>query len=310
MRPAPLPVLAFAPAFALSVSLLTASPARAAEPLPQLEAYTVPARWRQPMAPFRIADRTWYVGTAGLSALLVKTDDGAILIDGGMPQTADLLLANLGKIGVPPHDLRYIVHSHAHGDHAGPLAAVKRATGAQVLSSAESAWLLARGGSDDLHFGDDILFPPVETDRLLHDGETIALGGMTLTAHFTPSHTPGSTSWTWTDTRDGKPLRIAYVDSLTAPGYRLIGHPRLPHLVDDYRRGFAAVRALPCDLLLTPHPDASGWTPDDAANRQPQPMSCADYADGAERRLDAEIAKQRAAEANTDEAPKQQGASH
>lgn len=275
--------------------LLAPGFASAAEPvLPQLEAYEVKESWRQPVTPFRIADHTWYVGTAGLSAVLVKTDAGAVLIDGGMPQAADMLLARLKALGVAPGELRYLLHSHAHADHAGPLAALKRATGAQVLSSAESAWLLARGGSDDIHFGDAIVFPPVQADRLLHDGETVAIGDIALTVHFTPGHTPGSMSWAWTDTRDGKPVRIAYADSLSAPGYVLLGNPRLPQLVDDYRRAFDIVRGLPCDVLLTPHPDQSGWAPGDAAAPHAMPTTCRSYADKAEQAFDAQLDKQRA----------------
>jgi metallo-beta-lactamase class B len=282
------------PALASLFLSLAAATAVATEPsLPQLQAYEVQDSWRQPIPPLQIADHTWYVGTAGLSALLVKTDDGAILIDGGMPQAADMLLANLRKLGVAPHEVRYLLHSHAHGDHAGPLAAVKRASGAQLLSNAESAWLLAHGGSDDIHFGDGIVFPPVQTDRLLHDGEAVTLGGLSLTVRFVPGHTPGSMAWTWTDTRGGKPVRIAYVDSMSAPGYQLIDNPRLPRIADDYRRAFDVVRALPCDLLLTPHPDASGWTPGDADNPQPKPMSCKAYADAAQQKFEAELAKQK-----------------
>lgn len=292
---------------ALACALLiaaTASPtfSPAAEPvLPPSQAYQTPDSWRQPVAPFQIADRTWYIGTDGLSALLIKTEAGAVLIDGGMPQAADMLLQRMRELGVAPGDLKLILHSHAHADHAGPLAAVQRATGARVLSNAESAALLARGGSNDLHFGDGMLFPVPRVDRLLMDGEVVELGGMRFTVHFTPAHTPGSMSWSWDDTRDdtrtdqrdGKPLRIAYVDSLSAPDYKLIDNTRYPHIVDDYRRGFAAVRALPCDLLLTPHPSASGWTPADTAAPHKLPMTCRAYADNAERALDVQLKNQR-----------------
>lgn len=287
------------PALVLTASLATAFDATATEavpPLPQLKAYTVHESWLQPIEPFRIADRTWYIGTAGLSALLVNTDEGAVLIDGGMPQAADMLLANMAKAGVKPSEVKYILHSHAHADHVGPLAAVQRATGAMLVSNAESAVLLARGGSDDIHFGDDLLYPPVQAGRIVMDGEVVELGGIRFQAHFTPAHTPGSTSWTWTDNRDGHPLRIAYADSISTPGYRLLDNPRYPHIVDDYRRGYAVMRALPCDLLITPHPGGSGWTPQDAGNRLPKPMSCADYANAAENAFDEAIAKQRDAE--------------
>ncbi|MDN5780991.1 MAG: subclass B3 metallo-beta-lactamase [Luteimonas sp.] len=280
---------------ALACALLLAGHAFAAEPvLPQLQAYEVREAWRQPVAPQQIADHTWRIGTEGINALLVKTDVGAVLVDGGMPQAADMLLAHMRALGVQPGDLKLIVHSHAHGDHAGPLAAIRRATGATLVSNAESAVLLAHGGSDDIHFGDDILYPPVQADRIVHNGETVELGGMRLTVHFTPGHTPGSMSWTWTDTRDGKPLRIAYVDSLTAPGYRLLDNPRYPRIVDDYRHSFDVVRALPCDLLLTPHADASGR--DQAGAADAGPLTCREYADKSERALDEQIAKQRKGE--------------
>jgi metallo-beta-lactamase class B len=276
------------PVTALACALLLAGHAFAAEPaLPQLKAYTVDESWLRPVEPRQIADHTWRIGTEGILALLVKTDAGAILIDGGMPQAADTLLAQMRELGVEPGDLELITHSQAHGDHVGPLAAVRRATGATLVSNAESAVLLAAGGSDDIHFGDEIVYPPAHADRIVHDGEAIELGGQRLTVHFMPGHTPGSMAWTWTDMRDGRPLRIAYVDSLSTPGYRLIDHPRIPRLVDDFRRSFDVVRALPCDLLLTPHAGAGRHDGDGA------PLTCRAYADKSERALDAELAKQR-----------------
>lgn len=274
-------------------ALLIASAALAEPVLPPSGSYQAPDSWRQPIASFRIADNTWYVGTEGLSALLVKTRDGAVLVDGGMPQAAGMLLTRMRELGVAPQDLKLILHSHAHIDHAGPLAQVRRATGARLVSNAESAALLARGGSNDIHNGDGMMFPPVQADRLLMDGEVIEFGGMRFTVHFTPAHTPGSMSWTWTDQRDGKPLRIAYADSLSAPEYQLIDNPRYPRIVEDYRHGFAAVRALPCDLLLTPHPGASGWTPANTAAPLAKPVTCRAYADNAERAFDEQLKKQR-----------------
>lgn len=280
----------------LCIALAASAATVAAEPLlPPSKAYETPDAWRQPVPPLRIAEHTWHIGTAELTTLLVKTGDGAVLIDGGLPQAAPMLLARMRDLGIAPGDLELILHSHVHGDHVGPIAEIARATGARVVSNAESAALLARGGSDDIHFGDDILYPPVRADRLLQDGEIVELGGVRFTAHFTPGHTPGSLSWTWDDVRDGKPVRIAYVDSLTAPGYELIGNPRYPRIVDDYRRSFDTVRALPCDLLLTPHPVVSGWNYTDAANPRPKPTSCPDYADSAARNLDRQLATEREA---------------
>lgn len=283
-----------APALALAACLLLAiaADARADDALlPQLEAYTVQNSWRQPIAPLQIADNTWQIGTAGLTALLVKTPDGAVLIDGGMPQAAQLLLDHMASLGLRPDGLRLMLHSHAHGDHTGPFAELKRRTGARIATNAESATMLARGGSDDIHFGDAIVYPPVQADRLLLDGEVVTLGGTHFTAHFLPGHTPGSIAWTWNDRRDGKPVRIAYVDSVTAPDYRLIDNPRHPRIVEDYRASFARIRALPCDLLLTPHPAFSGWNyADPAASR---PITCGQYADTAEARFDAQLQAER-----------------
>ena len=285
---------------ACALSLLSASLAAAAvDPtalLPQSGRYETDDSWRQPVAPFRIADHTWYIGTARISALLVATPEGAIVIDGGLPQAKDMLLAHIRAAGVDPSTVRWLLTSHAHGDHAGPIAGLKRATGAQIAANAETATMLARGGTDDIHFGDDIAYPPAQADRLLQDEEVVSIGDMRLTAHFTPGHTPGSTSWTWTDSRDGKPLRIAYVDSVSAPGYKLVDNPRIPRIVEMYKGTFATIRTLPCDVLLTPHADGSGWTPENTRAPHPQPMTCKAYADAAEAKFDAELAKQRAAQ--------------
>lgn len=257
-------------------------------PLPQLKAYQVPAEWRQPIEPQRIAEHTWQIGTEELSAILLKSSDGAILIDGGMPQAADHLLENMRKLGVKPQDLKWILHSHAHADHVGPLAAIKKTTGARVVSNAESAVLMSRGGAGDIHFGDGLLFPPVQTDRLLQDGEELVLGELKLRVHFIPGHTPGSMAWTWRDSRDGKAVDVAYVDSLSAPGYKLQGNQNYPRIVDDYRNTFATVRELPCDLLLTPHPGASGWEYKTRAMQSEQ-VDCRAYADAAEEQFEKQL---------------------
>ena len=280
---------------AISLAALLPAAAYAAEPqLPQLRAYTVDASWLQPMAPLQIADHTWQIGTEDLTALLVQTPQGAVLLDGGMPQMADHLLRNMKARGVAPQDLRLILLSHAHADHAGPVAALKRSTGAQIVANAESAVLLARGGSHDLHFGDDITYPPANADRIIMDGEVVTVGGIDFTAHFMPGHTPGSTAWTWTDTRDGTPVRIAYADSLSAPGYQLRDNPRYPRLIEDYKRSFATVRGLPCDILLTPHPGASNWNYSAGAKAGAKALSCKAYADEAEKKFDAQLAKEAA----------------
>ena len=274
------------------VLLCSAALADPPTPLPQQEAYTVPQAWLQPMAPLQIADNVWQIGTDELTSLLLKTREGAILIDGGMPQSAEHLLANMKAVGVAPQTLKWILVSHGHGDHAGSLAAIKQATGARLVANAETAMLMADGGAHDIHFGDDILYPPVRVDRQIQDGEQVSLGNLTLTAHFIPGHTPGSMAWTWQGMRDAEKLDIAYVDSLTAPGYQLVDNPRYPHIVADFTATFKTVKALPCDLLLTPHPGASGWDYTDAT--QSARVGCADYAQKAETTLRAQLKAQQA----------------
>jgi metallo-beta-lactamase class B len=253
-------------------------------------------RWNQPQPPVRIAGDTWYVGTRGLSAILIRGDQGAVLIDGALPESAPLILANLAELGVTPGDVRLLLNSHAHMDHAGGLAELQRATGARLLLSPESAALAARGGLDDLHFGDALPFQPVRADGRLKDGQVLRLGRIALTAHFTPGHTPGSTSWSWEETEGGQRLNLVYADSLTAPGYRLVGHPRYPNIVRDFRASAARIAALSCRILLSPHPEFFGMADKLAAAGAGETLAfgaeprCGDYADRAGRRLDAQLA--------------------
>ena len=262
------------------------------KPLAQLQAYQVDESWLTPVAPLPVTDHAWQIGTQGLTALLLKTESGAVLIDGGMPQMTEQLLDNMRSLGVAPQDLKWILLSHAHADHAGSLAAIKRITGARVAGNAESARLLANGGAGDIHFGDGLLYPPVTIDRYLQDGETIEFGELQLQVHFIPGHTPGSMAWTWSDRRENKKINVAYVDSLTAPGYQLLDNPKYPNIVRDYRGTFAKVSSLPCELLLTPHPGASNWSYIDTAIQEPS-MDCRAYAAAAQTALEKALQKQR-----------------
>jgi metallo-beta-lactamase class B len=274
--------------FLVSCFLLCSYDIRAAETLLK-NTHHSPDNWRRPVKPFKIADHTWYIGTEGLSAILIKNNSEAILIDGGIPGSAKMLINNMKTVGVSPKDLKWVVFTHAHYDHAGPLAEVKRLTGAKIASSTESAALAERGGKDDIHFAGKYPFEAFKTDRYLKDGEAIELGEISLKAHFTPGHTPGSLSWTWTDQRESKSIQIAYVDSLSAPGYKLTNNPRYPDIVKDFRKGIATVRSLPCDLLITPHPEASGWTPINTATPLEKPMTCKAFADKVEMKIDEQI---------------------
>jgi len=219
------------------------------------------AEWNRPRAPFRIAGNTWFVGPAGLSSVLIVTSAGLILVDGALPQSAPLIDANIRALGFRTEDLKLIVNGHAHHDHAGGIAALQRFSGATVAASAAGARALAAGRPtpDDPQaaFGDEGAFPRVATVRAVRDGEVLRVGDVELTAHTTPGHTPGSTTWTWRSCERGRCLDVVYADSLSsvsAPGFRFTGDATHPSLVPTMRASIAKVAALPCDVLLTAHP--------------------------------------------------------
>ena len=218
------------------------------------QADPVSRSWNQPVEPFRIFRNIYYVGASDITAYLIATPKGHILIDGGFAETAPMILENVKKLGFDKHDIRILLNSHAHYDHAGGLAAIRLATGAILIASEGDAALLARGGKDDPQFGDAFPFPPVTPDKLARDGDRVAWGGSILTAHITPGHTRGCTTWTMKVREKGRVYDVVFVGSPSVPPqYKLVGNPRYPDAVDDYRRTFATLKSLPCDIFLGAH---------------------------------------------------------
>jgi metallo-beta-lactamase class B len=222
------------------------------------------AEWNAPHAPLHIYGNSWYVGTDGLAAILLTSDEGHVLIDGGLAESAAPIAASIRALGFRIEDVALIVNSHVHYDHAGGIAALQRASGASVAASPSSAAVLERGasGPDDPQFG--ILPPidPVRSVRVIADGEVLRVGPITLTAHFTPGHTPGGTSWSWRSCENDRCLEFVYADSQTpvsADDFHYSRSPRYPRAVQDFERSFATLERLPCDVLITPHPGASGF---------------------------------------------------
>ncbi|HVE71976.1 MAG TPA: subclass B3 metallo-beta-lactamase [Thermoanaerobaculia bacterium] len=206
--------------------------------------------WNQPVAPFRITGNLYYVGASDITSYLITTPRGHILLDGGFVETAPMILANIRTLGFDPKDVRILLSSHAHYDHAGGLAELKRVTGAKFHSSLGDLPQHARGGLDDPQFGNKYPYPPITADRIVRDGTRITLGGTTLVAHITPGHTPGCTTWT---ARIGK-HDVVFVGSPSVPSeYRLIGNPRYPNAVEDYRAQFRTLKRLDCDIFLASH---------------------------------------------------------
>ena len=222
--------------------------------------------WNGPREPFKLFGNTYFVGTSGLSALLIVTDQGLILVDGALTQSAPIIDANIRALGFKTADIKYILTSHAHYDHSGGLHALQRYTRATVLASAESARAFALGYPvpEDPQFegvGKDG-FPKVENVKIVKHNEGVTLGATTVTPHYMPGHTPGATSWTWQACEGTRCLNMVYGDSLTAISnatFRFTGSAKGPNIVDSFRTSINRMAALPCDILVTTHPQSSNF---------------------------------------------------
>jgi metallo-beta-lactamase class B len=258
--------------------------------------------WNAPLDPFRIFGNTYYVGTAGLSSVLITSEKGHILLDGGLPQSAEEIDRHIRRLGFRIEDVRLIVSSHTHFDHAGGIHALQHASGAVVAASPSGARTLRLGGptSDDPQYGFHGEFPRVPKVRVARDGETLRVGpSLAITAHFTPGHTPGSTTWTWESCEGPRCLHIVYADSLNAvvgPGFTYSSDPAR---VAAFRASIAAVAALPCDVVVSVHPeftDLAGKLARLAAGDADafvNPQSCREYAETGTRSLDQQLAAEK-----------------
>ncbi len=204
------------------------------------------AAWNRPAAPFRIAGNLYYAGAEGVSSFPIVTPAGSILLDGGLPETAPQIEKNIAALGFRLADVKYLLNSHAHFDHAGGLAQLKRDSGAQLIASRADAAVIAAGQGRDL--------PAVRVDRVVADGGKVELGGAVMTAVLTPGHTKGCTTWTMPVSAEGKIYNVVFYCS-TSVVDRLKGNRAYPRIISDYRRSFEVLAKLPCDVFLGPHPE-------------------------------------------------------
>jgi len=209
--------------------------------------------WNKPVEPFGIIGNIYYVGVSDVSSFLITSPEGHILIEGGFAETAPHIEKNIHKLGFKLEDVKILLTSHAHFDHAGGLAELKRITGGKLYASKPEAVMLANGGKGDFHFGDQLQFPPVSTDRIVSDNEQIQLGGVTMRSYLTPGHAKGCTTWTMTTTENGKRYNVVFVGSVSVPGYELKNNKKYPNIADDYTRSFEILKKLKCDIFLAPH---------------------------------------------------------
>lgn len=253
--------------------------------------------WDKPAPPVRLHGNSYYVGTCGISAILVTGPEGHVLIDTGTEAGAELVAANIRRLGFTLADVKWITHSHEHHDHVGGLARMVELTGARIAATAAAAPVLRTGlaAAGDPQFGTLPRMAPVAVARVLRDGDTIRLGPVQLTAHTTPGHTDGALSWTWTSCDGGVCRDFAYADSLSAvsrEGYRFSDD--LPRQA-AFRASFAKVAAFGCDILITPHPGASGLRARLAQGRPLlDPQGCKAFAAAKGRALDERLAKEAA----------------
>lgn len=209
--------------------------------------------WNKPVEPFRVAGSLYYVGTENITSLLVTTPKGHLLIDGGLEETGPIIIDNIRKLGFRVEDVRILLSTHAHADHAGGLARLKAVSGARLYAGARDVELLAAGGRGDFAFGDTLPFPPVKADVGVRDGEEIELGGVTVRAVATPGHTKGCTTWTFTVNDNGTPRRVVMIGGTSAPGYQLVGNTKYPGIVSDFDTTFRKLQALPADIVFEGH---------------------------------------------------------
>ena len=208
----------------------------------------------QPVEPFKIAGNLYYVGSSDMACYLITTPAGHIVLDGGFAETAPQIEANIAKLGFNLKDVKVLLNSQAHYDHSAGFAQLKRDSGAKLEIMEGDAELIEHGGRGDFFFGDKMTFTPVKVDRVLHEGDTVAVGGMTLHAMKTAGHTKGCTSWT-TTIRDGqRDLSAVFVCSESVlPGYKLVNDPKYPQQAADYEDGFKKLQAVKPDLFLGSH---------------------------------------------------------
>jgi len=209
----------------------------------------------QPTEPFRIADNVYYVGSSDIASYLIVTRDGHILIDGGYESTVPLIGANVARLGFAMRDIKILLNTQAHYDHAGGFSKLKALTGGQLMISEADAPIIEAGGKGDFVLTEaKYRFPSVHVDRRLRDGDHVRLGDVVLTARMTPGHTKGCTTWTFDAADRGRSYKVVVLGGLTIlEGTKVTGMPAYPTIQSDYERTFEVLKRMPVDIFLGAH---------------------------------------------------------
>ena len=263
--------------------------------------------WKAPVPPRHLVDNIYYVGAIGVSSYLITTPAGHILIDTGFEDTVPIVRQGVEQLGFHLADIKILLSSHAHIDHVGGHALMQRLTGAKIYASARDAEVLESGGAKDfIPFPKDmIVYTPTHVDHIVADGERVTLGGVTLTAHLTPGHTRGATTWTMDVTEDGHPYHVVFFSSASInAGTRLVRDPAYPEIVPDFETTFARLKELPCDIFFAPHGGQFAMGDkfarlESGAKPNPfiDPAGWRTLVDGMEKSFRTQLARERAAEA-------------
>ena len=281
------------------------------KPPPQVERQIAPIRtmgpqfavrckdsdgWDTPAPPTEIFANTYYVGTCGITSILITGTQGDILIDSGTEKGAGLVAQNIRDLGFPLGSVRILLHSHEHLDHVGGMGRLQKLTGAQLYASPTAAKVFATGTAtaDDPQAGLNKPFPTARVDQIVTDWQVVRLCNLWLTAVATPGHTAGAMSWHWVSCYGGICRSIVYADSLSPVSrddYRFSDHPEY---LKAYRQSIAKIAALDCDILVTPHPSASGMVERFLSGSLENPNACRDYAAKLTKQLDERLAKEAA----------------
>jgi metallo-beta-lactamase class B len=255
--------------------------------------------WNKPGTPHRIVGTIHYVGTTELAVYLIATPKGHILIDTGFEETVPIVRDSIRALGFRYEDIRVLLNTQAHYDHAAGLARVKRETGARLAAMREDAVLLEAGGKNDFRFGDELAFAPVKVDRVLADGDRVELGGVTLIARHTPGHTKGATTFVTTMEEGGRSQTVVFATSVTVnPGTSLVNNAKYPSIVEDWEQTYAVLKSLRPDVWLSAHAgafDMAGKLQRRGAGQNPyvDPAGYRRFVEGGEQKFRALLAEQR-----------------
>ena len=239
--------------FSCLSSLVFFSQALFSHPPVKAQADETSRSWNRPVKPFRIIGNIYYVGANEITSFLITTPRGHILLDSGFAETVPIIKESLKQLGFKLEDIKILINSQAHYDHAGGFALLKELTGASLAASKADAELISNGGKGDFTWGDKFSYQPAKVDRILQDKDRVEIGGVTMTARLTPGHTKGCTTWTMKVREGGKQYDVVFVGSTTAPGYKLVDNPNYPNIAADYAYTFRLLKTLPCDVFLASH---------------------------------------------------------